>query len=362
MLKQSQFSKSNKYVMAAALLVALTALGYRLSSQFFDKREQVKNQISSIGEINSSEAPVNLSPQSNLNPDVLVAKLSKKRSIASDDNPKEEALTEVTRDDAPAPTPQPPNILQPKPTPIGKPQNMGPQDIVVKDFWTWIGTGVNFTTYSQSVPGLSTVNFGRIKSPSLMFHSGFFFDDQFGLDLGYRITPGQAESGSSISVQNGDYEWKTLSAETIFRPSSATEAQKSEWLWRLGLQQHEMPFIVPLTANSIKVSSNSMTALSAGVEYKKLTKKNIRIETLLRYQHPIASSSEVGSSFNLSPQFTFDGSVGAAYQLRSSAFLGVYWCGQYHSYKFDYTNNSNSFSGKQSLFNSNVDLRLGVEF
>lgn len=247
-------------------------------------------------------------------------------------------------------------------TPVPYLQNSPRTNLLTNNFWIWVGAGVNFTSYSQTVPGTSTINFGKIKSPSQVFRAGFFLDDQWGLDLGYNVTPGKAESGSSISVQNGDYEWKALSAETIYRPGSASDTKKSQWLWKLGVQQHEMPFIVPLSANSIKISSNNMTALTAGLEYRKITSKNLRLETMLRYQLPLASSSEEGASFSLSPELTFDGSVGAAYELTPHVFLGVYWYGQYHSYKFDYKHNANSFSGDQSLFYSNFDLRLGVEF
>lgn len=237
-----------------------------------------------------------------------------------------------------------------------------PQDSgLVPGLWVWAGLGVNFTSYSQSVSGFSDVNFGRIKSPSQFFHGGFFLDDQFGMDFSYKTTPGHAEASATTTVENGSYEWKTLSGELLIR-SEPTNATPSEWIWKVGAQQHEMPFIVPLTANSVSIQSNTLTALSAGVEYRKLTPKNVRIESFLRYQYPLSSHSNVGTDFKLQPRLTVDGSLGASYQFKPNFYIGVFWYGQYHSYVFDYVNNGSSYSGTQKLFFTNFDLRLGVEF
>jgi hypothetical protein len=246
-----------------------------------------------------------------------------------------------------------------EPLPVTPKVNAG----LVNDFWIWAGAGVNFTNYSQTVPGFSTVNFGRIKAPTQIFRAGFFFDDHLGLDLSYKNTPGEVTGGSSISVSNGRYDWKTLSAEILYRPANFEDDKRNEWLWRLGAQQHQMPFIVPLTANSISIEKNNMTALSAGVEYRKFTRKKVRVEAMLRYQQPIGSSAGVGSSFDIKPKMTFDGSLGAAYELKPNMFLGAYWYGQYSSFNFDYkSNNGTSYSGSQNLFMTSFDIRLGVEF
>jgi hypothetical protein len=44
--------------------------------------------------------------------------------------------------------------------------------------------------------------------------------------------------------------------------------------------------------------------------------------------------------------------------------MGAYWYGQWHEYKFNYYNANDGVenSGDQSLFYSNAELRLGLEF
>lgn len=282
-------------------------------------------------------------------------------------------VTEITRtlasrkESPPEETAEPPQMKQPpaslaldEPPESSPPTSPHPpathEPALVKDFWIWIGAGVNYSTYSQTVPGFSSVSFGRIKGPSQMAHAGFLLSPEYGVDLGYKSTPGEATAGTTISVAGGAYNWKTMSAEMLYQP-------KNTWLWRLGIQQHQLPFIIPLAANSIEVRESNLTAASVGVEYRKLTRGNVRVEATLKYQYPISSSANVGTSFHLKPKLTFDGSLGAAYEVRKNYFLGVYWYGQYHSYAFDYrTSSGGSFSGSQNLFFSNLELRMGVEF
>lgn len=269
------------------------------------------------------------------------------------------------------PSTSPPAPLPTAPAPAGDtsgppPTAAAPTPVrpsgLLRDFWLWFGLGVNFTSYTQSVPGMSDVSFGRIKAPSQMMRAGFFFDDRFGLDLGFKSTPGQAESGSTIAVRNGSYEWKTMSAELLSRSTAGPGDTGGTWLLRAGVQHHEMPFLIPLEADVLEIRGNSLTAVSAGVEYRKLTRGNIRIESQLRYQHPVGGGVSAGTTLKMKPRFAFDGSVGAAVEARPNVLLGVYWYGQYHDYGFDFADNGVSFSGKQSLFFSNIDVRLGFEF
>ncbi|KYG67267.1 hypothetical protein AZI86_09695 [Bdellovibrio bacteriovorus] len=229
------------------------------------------------------------------------------------------------------------------------------------DFWAWAGLGVNYTSSSQTVEGFSELEFGRIKGPSTMLRAGFYVSDNAGLELGFKNTPGEAKSSESITVNDGEYNWLTMSAEALYRP--VEKVKHSEWTWRLGLQQHQMPFLHVDGANEVSMVETSMTNLSLGFEYKKQLKKRLRLEWLMRYQYPIAASNNEGTNFKVSPTVSFDGSLGTAYQLSENTFIGVYWYGQYHDFDFKYqTPSTAEVSGRQSLFFTNFDLRLGMEF
>lgn len=229
------------------------------------------------------------------------------------------------------------------------------------DFWIWGGLGVNYTSSVQSVEGYSNLEFGRIKSPSSMIRAGFYVSDHAGLDLGFKTTPGEASSSESITVTNGIYNWLTMSAEGLYRWTS--DSARSDWTLRAGVQQHQMPFLIGEGVDSVSIVDTSLTNLSLGFEYRKQLKKKMRLEWLMRYQHPISASNTGVNSFRVTPKLHFDGSVGTAYQIGENTYVGIYWYGQYHDFDFKYlTDSSLEVSGRQSLFFTNFDLRLGMEF
>lgn len=237
-----------------------------------------------------------------------------------------------------------------------------PQSLIIKDFWVWLGVGVNYTSSRQMVSGFSDIEFGRIKGPSTMAKAGFFVSDSIGLDLNYKGTPGEAKSSPNLDVRNGAYTWQSMSAEVLYR-SERDLSRNSEWIWRIGFQQHQIPLIVPESSSLINLSEAGITNLSMGFEYKRKSREKLRFEWLMRYQRPIAQSSGDGAALSISPQFAFDGSIGSAYELQENLFLGVYWYGQYQKFDFSYHNDlGTNFSGNQNLFFSNFDLRLGWEF
>lgn len=106
-----------------------------------------------------------------------------------------------------------------------------------------------------------------------------------------------------------------------------------------------------------------MTMATLGFEKKFPVSKKLRGEWMTRYQYPILVGTSSGSNFTVNPEFAFDGSIGGVYQYNESFRFGLFWYGQWHQYGFKYGPlDSTAFSGRQTLFYSNVDLRLGWEF
>jgi hypothetical protein len=251
-------------------------------------------------------------------------------------------------------------VVEPIPGPVAEVQE-DPSGLF-KEFWIWGGWGPNFSSVNQSVPGLSNIDFGGIGKSSTSLNAGFWVLDDVGLNLSYRDTPGEAKSSQTMTVNNGDYHWKTIGVEVLVR-SEKNVASKQDLNFRLGIQQTQLPFLVPINAASINMTEASITNLTLGFEYKKLLREKFRFEWMLRYQQPIASSGEVGETLTVKPRLTFDTSIGTAYEFSKNIYLGVYWYNQYQKFNFDYNNNAGvAFTGSQTTFFSTFDLRLGVEF
>src|SRR5690606_26188376 len=83
---------------------------------------------------------------------------------------------------------------------------------------------------------------------------------------------------------------------------------------------------------------------------------------LMRYQFPFSSKASGSDNFTITPVFAFDGSIGASYDLTQRLKLGFFWYGQWHQYNFSYGDGTVTNDGFQSLFYSNMDLRLGYDF
>lgn len=229
--------------------------------------------------------------------------------------------------------------------------------------WFWLGIGMNYTHYSQTVPGLADVNFGNIKGPSLSGRAGSMINERWGVDLGYKETPGEVQSSSAINVQSGNYNWRTLSAEGLYSLTGPFEETRS-MAFRLGLQQHQIPFMAPIAANTIEVRDHGLTMATAGIEYVLYPKNRLRWEFLARYQYPIGTSASTGNTYTVSPKFAVDGSLGQVFRINDRWSIGAYWYGQWHSYSFNYKDNGTgiSFDGSETLFFSNIDVRIGFEF
>lgn len=223
--------------------------------------------------------------------------------------------------------------------------------------WLWVGTGMNFQFYSQSVPELGETRFQNLTGPTVLVRGGFM-GDHFGLDVSYKDTPGEMQSSSSVVITNGDYRWQTMSSEILLR-----ESKTSLWKYRVGFQHHKMPFMVrdPFFT-IINVETNTLTMLSLGVDRVFPLTDRFRTEWQMRYQHPLVSGSSNGAKFEVEPQMSFDGSVGGVLSTGKNSRAGVYWYGQLHKYRFDYSGGGVNFAGNQTLFYSNVELRLGLEF
>lgn len=285
---------------------------------------------------------------------------------SSEPKPEPESEPEITKQ-APIPsgdtffTPaQEADPIPPFLRPETKDNSLEPMDrdpIFIPEFWFWLGAGANYQYYKQTIPSVDgDSSFQNLKAPTIFARAGFQAQ-HLGLDISFKDTPGEIKSSPSVAVQNGKYQWQTISAEGLYRLDNPV------WNLRFGFQHHQMPFMVLDTMTStVAVTSNTLTLLTFGFDRFYKLSDNLRTEWQMRYQHPVLSGAGDGAKFTVSPKFAFDGSVGGVYNFTKNFRGGVYWYGQWHSYNFSYENPPNVSSGDQTLFYSNIELRLGLEF
>lgn len=231
-----------------------------------------------------------------------------------------------------------------------------------RSIWLTLGGGLGFSSLSQDVPGASELNVGKFSAPFLFVEIGAWLTKVFGLEVRYQSLPGKVLSSPSLTVSKEDYTWKTMSAEANYKLYSLGSGS-DEWIIRAGVQQQEIPFLHPQGPTVISSFENSLTTASIGVHYRRKLEDKIFFESLVRYQHPINSTSVAGASFSTHSSLLLDGDIGATYGLSQNFSLGGYWSVQYLSYHYRFTDSvSVAENGKQTLIQSNLSLRLKWEF
>lgn len=231
-----------------------------------------------------------------------------------------------------------------------------PQAKTAVEFWLWLGSGMNFQYYKQTLPNIEgEATFQNIQGPTALIRAGAQ-GEKYGLDVSYKETPGKMETSETITVTNGNYNWRTVSGEGLYRLND-------HWNLRSGLQYHLMPFMaLNATTATLDVKSNTLAMFTLGFDRSFLLSDRLRGEWQMRYQHPLLSGSTDGTPFEITPKFAFDGSIGGVYSLTKIVRLGLYWYGQWHEYNFKYGRGADQFVGNQTLFYSNVEIRFGLEF
>ena len=242
------------------------------------------------------------------------------------------------------------------------------EPFVKNGWWTWLGFGENYVDYRQSVPGLSTISDHHLKGPSQFIEAGYLSHTGWGGVLSVKQTPGEINpqfEDASHTIDTTSYSWSTMTAEALYRKISPWSLFGTPVIYgvRLGIQQHKVPFVFIDSVDNAELQTNQITMASAGI-LAEWSRRRWTYYWLMRYQYPLSSTASGASSFNLTPTFAFDGSVGTSYNITQQLKLGLFWYGQWHQYSFDYIGSDGVTENKgfQSLFYSNVDLRLGWDF
>lgn len=229
--------------------------------------------------------------------------------------------------------------------------------------WGWAGTGFNFTNYNQVVPGVGIINDNNIAGPSRFLELGYNWINGFGVVGSFKETPGEVRLRDT-NLLGSDYLWRTFSLEALFERALANTTvlgHRASIGARVGFQDHRIPYIQQVGDSTLELRQNQMQTLSLGF-ISRFDRRRVSYHMTMRYQIPLASSATGANEFTINPNYAFDGLIGASYLLSDRWRVGWFWYGQIHDYAFSYTDDLQTLLGTQSLFYSNMDLRIGYDF
>lgn len=225
--------------------------------------------------------------------------------------------------------------------------------------WFWAGSGINFVLVRQSISSTADIEYKNTKAPSGFFEAGWL-GRTLGAVFSYKRTPGDVRV-DNYPINKRDFIWSTYSGEALWR-SAYTGPKNLPLIFglRAGMQSHNFPFLYVASDRSLVQGSNNLTTASAGFFAETLGR--VRYYWSMRYQQPLQASSAGGNNVQIHPITAFDGSIGTSYLLNDHWKTGLFWYGQLHNYKFDYTSATGVNAGTQWLFYTNAEFRLGYDF
>jgi hypothetical protein len=145
------------------------------------------------------------------------------------------------------------------------------------------------------------------------------------------------------------YQWQVIDLDSIFRLPLPIEVfdYKYDLLFQLGIQNHDLPILVPAENQTYKWEKGKLTAISMGGGLNIFLSPLSKIECTLRYQNPLSRSANLPRN----QKFIFDGFLIWSYKFTSQFFADVAWYGQWANFK-----------DEQTLFQSSVGLGIGYLF
>jgi hypothetical protein len=208
------------------------------------------------------------------------------------------------------------------------------------------GAGVTQSRYAQTVPQFVDIGISDDLGPTLHFDAGAWMSWHWGLETYFKNTPGEFKSSPATEVKDGNYSFRRAGLELLYRSHPVFKKQRKEHFLKLGLHQHDLPFLRPVSNVTLQQQHSRVRTVSFGFEHHRDLKQGWRLESFLRYQYPYTTG--------VTPHLALDGSVGVLRHFQNHWILSIFWTGEWHDYKYE--------TGYQNLFQSTFDLRTGVEF
>gem|GEM_PF-2656384 len=227
-----------------------------------------------------------------------------------------------------------------------------------------LGFGSDYLQFEQSGIQISSLNYASLRGPSFSLSAEVNWNSGYGAKINYAQFPGEIRS-DTVTLQNKNFEWKSLHLEGKYRvPVDFGPGSHRHFGYLLGVARHHLPYVQTTDYDQAEIRNYELTSATVGVEYTALHKTKWLSEFYLRYSHPLSQQESNGDSLKITPQFSFDGSLGVKYKLLKNLNLGVFWYGEYQHYGYRMINGINGDwdTGINSLFFSNLELRMGYTY
>ncbi len=233
----------------------------------------------------------------------------------------------------------------------------------VRNISLYSGIGTNYLKFNQKdSSGLESGNFSSVTSPTLMVEAGLQWDEKWKYSASFHQMPGTIMNNPSTTINQTDYKWSYLGVEAERKIYENIFGAQVSIMG--GVQRHEMPFLIGGTNTDVELIQTQLTTGALGFHAEWRPQELWLLEAFMRYQVPLASGGGTGGVFKVTGGTSYDGLLGVSRRFFDNWKVGVYWFGQSHdlNYTFKSDDGSNDREGKQILFNSDLQVRVGYSW
>ena len=225
----------------------------------------------------------------------------------------------------------------------------------------YLGTGLDYLSFQQAgATGNDSGSFAKPVMPTFLLGLQYQLAENSRVLFEYQSWSGDLDASDVGPINGTRYSWTSLFAEYQQR---VYQTPHSAYSLLLGVQQHEIPFLSGNALSQIDILHNKLLTGSLGVQGKFLSEsRKYETELEFRYQPLLSSESLDGYQFKASSPSMFEGSIGISRYFDKGFKAGVYWLGQQQNFSYEFSRDGVDSAGKQTLFNSNIQIRFGWEF
>lgn len=217
------------------------------------------------------------------------------------------------------------------------------------------GAGLNYLNYQQTPPdGLDPINYSVFTPLPLSFEARWAINKKNGIRLEYHKQSGPAIESDTITLEKSAVGWSylTLGADNILKDNGKLLGLSYSNGFLYGLQFHSIPFLNTSDSTTYSIEPFNLISLGAG-GFTGIRMEQSELIFLMRLQLALTGQGEVKLKSGLS----FDGALSYIRDSGKNYYWGLYWGGQYHSYKYELGS-----EGTYSLVVSKIEGRWGLRF
>ena len=235
----------------------------------------------------------------------------------------------------------------------------------------WLGLGMNSFLYNQTTTIPSNLEINQFGFSNLYFQISKQLNENWLLDSYLNYSYGNSSSNTNAQLVNSQFKWLSVELSAAYtKPNWTIQVNQSQAQLSLitGLVYTLHPFVSrtsPTNAIEAEIKSNSLILAVVGGGMKFDLNAGWKIESFLSYLYPLSSDG----GYKLSPQFSFEASVGATQLFFEKYKMGIFV--NHQNLNFDFNNLSDVYSannggtkvdGAQKISITNLNFRMGYGF